>query len=262
LQVNSALKILSRSGYIEYNEENDNAARVMFLITKNELYRIDNASVSESKIIEALLRNYGGLFTDYVYIDESLLALQTGFSVQGVYLILKGLSQQRLLHFIPKSKTPLITYSQRREDAERIVIPKSVYEERKSQYEKRIKSMIEYASSDTICRSRLLLRYFGEKNNHDCGQCDVCIENKKKSKTEKSKEKSEREEIKDAVMQLLRDGDGHAVTELQSLHFSESAIDTELHDLITEELVIIQDGLLMIKNASLVGHVEDSQRLE
>lgn len=242
IQVNSALKILSRSGYIEYNEENDNAARIMFLVTKSDLYRLDELSEAENKVVEALLRDYGGLFADYVYIDESLIALQTGYTVHQVYLILKGLTQQRILHFIPRSKTPLINYTQRREDMNNIIIPKSVYEERKVQYEKRIKSMIEYASSDTACRSRMLLRYFGEKNDHNCGQCDVCIAEKINKEEEK-----EAEYVKTAILEILNDGNYHTITELKSINFTESVINSEIEFLISEEIIIVEDGLLKIK---------------
>jgi ATP-dependent DNA helicase RecQ len=248
IQVNSALKILSRSSYIEYNEENDNATRIMFLVTKNDLYRLDELSEAENKVVESLLRDYGGLFADYVYIDESLIALQTGYTVQQVYLILKGLNQQRILHFIPRSKTPLITYTQRREDMNNIIIPKPVYEDRKAQYEKRIKSIIEYASSDTICRSRMLLRYFGEKNDHNCGQCDVCIA-KKKSK----EEKNEVEYVRTAIMTILNDGGYHAITELKSINFIESVINSEIEYLISEEIIIVEDGLLTL-NKNISGH--------
>jgi len=248
IQVNSALKILSRSSYIEYNEENDNATRIMFLVTKNDLYRLDELSEAENKVVESLLRDYGGLFADYVYIDESLIALQTGYTVQQVYLILKGLNQQRILHFIPRSKTPLITYTQRREDMNNIIIPKPVYEDRKAQYEKRIKSIIEYASSDTICRSRMLLRYFGEKNDHNCGQCDVCIA-KKKSK----EEKNEVEYVRTAIMTILNDGGYHAITELKSINFIESVINSEIEYLISEEIIIVEDGLLTL-NKNISGY--------
>ncbi len=242
IQVNSALKILSRSGYIEYNEENDNAARIMFLVTKSDLYRLDELSEAENRVVEALLRDYGGLFADYVYIDESLIALQTGYTVHQVYMILKGLTQQRILHFIPRSKTPLITYTLRREDMNNIIIPKSVYEDRKTQYEKRIKSIIEYASSDTVCRSRMLLRYFGEKNEHNCGQCDVCITEKKNKE-----EETEALDVKAAIMEILNDGHCHAITELKSINFTESVINSEIEYLISEEIIIVEDGLLKIK---------------
>jgi ATP-dependent DNA helicase RecQ len=108
IQVDSALKILQRAGYIEYTEEQDNQARVMFTVSRNDLYRLENNSPNEEKIITALLRNYGGLFTDYNYIDEAFLAQVTQLQPQQVYLILKNLSQRHILHFIPQKKTPYI----------------------------------------------------------------------------------------------------------------------------------------------------------
>lgn len=239
IQVNSALKILSRAGYIEYAEENDNAARVMFLVGKGELYRLENATEDENRVIEALLRDYGGLFSDYVYIDESLIGLQTGFTPHQVYMILKGLSQQRIIHFIPRSKTPLITYTQRREEMKLITIPKTVYETRKEQYVKRINAMIEYASTDTVCRSRMLLKYFGEDNDHECGQCDVCIEQKKNHGQNDMT-------IRNKIIALLNDKQKHHITELKDIHGYTDAINQELEYLISEEIITIEDGMLMM----------------
>ena len=132
IQADAALKILDRAGYIEYTEEQDNQARVMFTIGRDDLYRLENTSPNEEKVITAMLRNYGGLFTDYNFIDESFIAQQTQLEPQQVYMILKGLSQRHILHFIPQKKTPYIRYTQRREDMEHVQIPPSVYEERKA----------------------------------------------------------------------------------------------------------------------------------
>ena len=123
VQVNSALQILERSGYIEYDEEADNEARVKFLIGREELYRLDQLSPDEDKIIVSLLRNYGGLFADYGYIDESIVAQQAGIPQPQCYDILKSLSQRNLISFMPRKQVPYIRYSQRREDAEHIVLP-------------------------------------------------------------------------------------------------------------------------------------------
>ena len=138
IQVDSALKILNRAGYIEYTEEQDNQARVMFTISRNELYRLENNTSNEEKVITALLRNYGGLFTDYNFIDESFIASQCGMQPNQVYMILKNLSQKHILHFIPQEKTPYVCYLQRREDTEHVHILPSVYEERKEQFQQRI----------------------------------------------------------------------------------------------------------------------------
>ena len=137
IQVDSALKILQRAGYIEYTEEQDNQARVMFTVSRNDLYRLENNSPNEDKIITALLRSYGGLFTDYNYIDEAYLATITQLQPQQVYLTLKSLSQRHILHFIPQKKTPFIRYTQRREDKEYVQLMPEVYEERKSQFAER-----------------------------------------------------------------------------------------------------------------------------
>ena len=132
IQVDSALKILNRAGYIEYTEEQDNKARVMFTIGRNDLYRLENNTPNEEKVITALLRNYGGLFVDYNFIDESFIASQCGLQPQQVYMILKNLSQKHILHFIPQKKTPYVRYLQRREDPEHIQIPPAVYGGRES----------------------------------------------------------------------------------------------------------------------------------
>ena len=79
------------------------------------------------------------------------------------------------MDYIPRKKTPYIIYTRERLELRFLHIPPSVYEERKARYEARIKAMEEYVTTENICRSRMLLRYFGEKNEHNCGQCDVCL---------------------------------------------------------------------------------------
>ena len=240
IQVDSALKILQRAGYIEYTEEQDNQARVMFTVSRNDLYRLENNSPNEDKIITALLRSYGGLFTDYNYIDETYLASITQLQPQQVYLTLKSLSQRHILHFIPQKKTPFIRYTQRREDKEYIQLMPEVYEERKSQFAERINSMIRYATSDSICRSRQLLRYFGEKNDHNCKQCDVCLSQRKEGMVSEPR----LNEAATKILQLLEDGKPHPITELKSIELPDSELDAALDYLSNEEYVLQKDGLI------------------
>lgn len=175
LQTHHALKILQLSGYIEYTEEIDNASRVYFTCTRDELYRYVYADKKTDDVIQALLRSYTGLFADYVFINESLLATRAGVTGQDVYEILSGLSKHRIVHYIPHKKTPLIVYTRSREELKYLVVPRSAYEDRKGRFESRIKRVLEYISETRLCRSRMLLTYFGEKNPPDCGTCDVCL---------------------------------------------------------------------------------------
>ena len=240
IQVDSALKILNRAGYIEYTEEQDNQARVMFTIGRNDLYRLENTSPNEEKIITALLRNYGGLFTDYNYIDESFIASQTQLEPHQVYMTLKGLSQRHILHFIPQKKTPYIRYTQRREDMEHIMLPPAVYEERKRQYEERIHAIINYATNDQVCRSRQLLRYFGEDDSHDCHLCDVCLAHRPEGKVTEARFTNAMEQI----LARLDDGKPHPITDLRDIQLPTDELDAALSYLLQEEYISQQDGLL------------------
>ena len=243
IQVDSALKILNRAGYIEYTEEQDNQARVMFTISRNELYRLEHSTPNEEKVITALLRNYGGLFVDYNFIDESFIASQCGLQPQQLYMILKNLSEKHILHFIPQKKTPYVRYLQRREDTENVQLPPVVYEERKEQFRERIEAMIAYATNDHVCRSRQLLRYFGEEDSHDCRQCDVCLSHPHDQVSEPIFTVEAR-----AILELLADGKPHHITELRDIQLPTEPLNVALEYLLHEEYIFQEDGFLSKKN--------------
>ena len=241
IQVDSALKILTRAGYIEYTEEQDNQARVMFTVSRNDLYRLENNTPTEEKVITTLLRNYGGLFTDYNYIDEAFLASQCGLQPHQVYMVLKSLSQRHILHFIPQKKTPYIRYTQRREDKEHIQLMPDVYEKRKQQYIERIHAMVNYADCDHICRSRYLLRYFGEDNDHDCRQCDVCLSHRPQGIVSEPSFNTAMEQI----ITLLEDGKPHPITDLRDIQLPTAELDAALDYLLKEEYIRQEDGFIV-----------------
>ena len=174
-KVDAALRILERSGYLHYEDNPDGKARVMFLLGRNDLYMLDQLAPNQDAVVTALLRSYGSLFVDLTYIDETLIARQAELTIQQVYFALKSLAARHIIQFIPRRKIPFISYTRDRVDGDKVVIPKEVWESRREQYEKRIKSMIRYAKNDEVCRSRQLLAYFGEKNDSECNQCDVCL---------------------------------------------------------------------------------------
>ena len=238
----SALKILARAGYIEYETEPDSRTRLKFTLERDQLYQLQGTTPNEEAVITAALREYSGLFIDYRYIDESLIAQQSGLTKQQVYLILKSLSQRHILHFIPQRSTPLVTYIRDRVLAEDIQIPPSVYEERKQQFEMRIKAMADYADNDNVCRSRQLLRYFGETSAHDCGQCDVCLAHKP-SPDKDANEKQARQMIED----MLADRKRHHITEINQLKCPREAINAALAYLVHEEIVRIDLSEIYMK---------------
>lgn len=236
IQVDSALRILQRAGYLDYDTDPDTKARVLFLLNREELYRLKNVTPIEEAVITSILRNYGGLFTDYCYIDEAFIAQQTELNQHQVYVALKSLNLQRIISFIPRSKVPQITYRTRRISTEEIYLSPAVYEERLEQYKERIQQVISYATNDQICRSRQLLRYFGEERSTDCRQCDVCITH---SSDYLSEEKLA--PYKQKILGLLADKKRHHITELKQIEGYNDLLDTALEYLIHEEIIYI-DG--------------------
>lgn len=240
VQTDSALKILTRAGYLEYTDEQDNASRIMFTITKEELYRIHEQNEDTEKLIRILLRTYTGLFTDYAYINEDSLSARSGMSRQQIYETLIFLTKQHILHYIPGKKTPYIIYTRERQETDRIYLSKEVYEERKESYRRRIEAMIEYAESENKCRSRMLLHYFGEKNEHNCGQCDVCLQHH-----HSGLKQSQFDEISRQVLSLLK-AESLSLQQLKSrMDVPEEQLTKVVSYLMSEEIIRQENGQLL-----------------
>ena len=238
--VDSALKILTQAGYLEYTGEQDNTSRLLFT---DELYRLREMGDDMDKLIQTVLRSYTGVFTDYTYINEDSLAIRTGLTRRQIYEQLVHLAKLRIVSYIPRKKTPYIIYTRERIEAQLIHISPEIYEERKARYETRINAMLEYVTNDTLCRSRMLLDYFGEKNEHNCGQCDTCIGLRKQTATCQP----DREELYEKIHKILSGAPQTPAGLLEQLPIEKELLTEALHRLLDEGKIIVVDGILQIK---------------
>ncbi|WP_300790806.1 ATP-dependent DNA helicase RecQ [uncultured Bacteroides sp.] len=242
IQVDSALKILTRAGYLEYTDEQDNNSRLMFTLTKEELYRIHETSPETEKLINVILRSYTGVFTEYAYINEETLSMRTGMTRQQVYDTLISLTRRRILHYIPGKKTPYIIYTRERQEADRLIFTKEVYEDRKESFIRRIEAMTEYAETEDKCRSRMLLLYFGEKNEHNCGQCDVCL-----SSHSSGIKQGVFDEISRAIEETLKEKDMTTSALMEKLEsYDKENVTKVLSYLLAEEIIHQKNGMLSL----------------
>ena len=174
--VYNSLKILQREAYLELTDELDNPSKVYFQVDRDDLYKFQVANAEFDGFIKLLLRSYTGLFTNYVAIDEQLMAKRASVDPELVHQYLIRLRTQKVIDYIPQKKTPYLIFTRERVAPERMKITKENYTDRKNDYLKRVDAVIHYASSGHKCRSQQLLQYFGETESVRCGKCDACLE--------------------------------------------------------------------------------------
>lgn len=232
-QTDSALRLLTRMGYIEYVEEMEYASRVRFIVDKDSLYRFRGLPADYELLVNALLRNYSGLFTDYAFIDERYLSRITKLSRHRMYEILVSLSSKGLVSYAPSKKCPIITFARHRVLGSDLRFAREVYDERKAVFSERLNAMVRYVADDTICRSASLLAYFGEKRASSCGRCDVC-------RSEHGASTTELLSGHEALLLLLSDGKEHHVAELDTLRLPRETMSRLLRELCNEETIAVQ----------------------
>ena len=240
IPTDSALRILTRMGYIEYSEEADFSAKLLFTARRDELYLLRQDTLTE-QIMNVILRLYGGIFADYTFIDEQLICSRVGTDRRTLYTVLTNLQNQGIVRYVPERKTPLITWTRQRVDTDKLRFDPEVYRLRKEEFKERIGAMTEYITRTTGCRSAMLLKYFGETQEMHCMHCDLCQE-----KVSGHMTRGEKETITNAVTELLKEeGDPR---EVYSLPYPKKKIDIILHLLVNKGMIKIENGTVIYNN--------------
>ena len=235
IPTDSALRILTRMGYIEYIDEQDYSARLLFTAGRDDLYRMHQDKVTED-VMNIILRLYSGIFTDYAYIDEQLICNRAGIDRKKLYLTLTSLQSQGVVRYVPERKTPVITWSRERVDTNMLRFDPEVYKIRMEEFKERIGAMMEYVTRTTGCRSAILLKYFGEHQKKPCLNCDLCQE-----KVGDRLTRGERETIMDDILDTFHSCPDNP-QKVYSLPYDRNKIDSVLHYMVNEGHIHMMDG--------------------
>ncbi len=175
-----AIKYIEQEGYWELTDELDNPAKIIFTVSRDSLYKVQVNNRTLDTFLKSLMRIYTGIFSKITPIDEEYVARITTDSPQGVKQKLITLSRMHVLKYIPRVKTPLMIMHYERLTESNFYLPDKRYNERKEVFAGRIEAMIEYLQEESLCRSRQLIKYFGQEDIPNCGICDVCLSNRKR----------------------------------------------------------------------------------
>ena len=181
--VQSIFKLLNLNGYITLVEDSEHPARLMFTITRDELYNVKMQNEKEEDILRTILRLYTGVFSEFRPIDEMEIASSARRTPQEVHDFLKRMWRANIIRYIPSNHDPLIFYNEERLPARDAYIAPSTYSHRKNLMLERFNHLLHYANEENECRSRIIEQYFCNKMSEPCGICDNCLARKRREKS-------------------------------------------------------------------------------
>lgn len=196
-KVRAAIKLLEQNGYMTLTEEMENPARILFCVSRDELYRIRVGRNELDHIIRTILRLYDGIFTEFRAINEQVIASTSGYTIEKVKELLKRMWQMRIIRYIPSNNSPILFMNEERLPTKDLYISPNTYLHRKNLMAERFENMRLYASSESECRSVILQRYFGDNKAEACGSCDVCL-------AARRRQRIDAEQIATSVIELLK----------------------------------------------------------
>lgn len=230
--VYNSIKFLEKDNYLSLLDTGYEPAKVMMRAGKEDIYEFQVKHPKYEPLVKTLLRSYGGLFENYVFINEKDLAYRTKTNTATVIEYLMLLDKQKLLSYIPQTTLPKLIFLQDRVNTKFLEFNPENYYKLKELYAEKIKSVIDYTDNDKLCRQVQLLMYFNEHDYSDCGYCDVCLKNKPKGF----------EKIKKKILEAVNSGP-----------LSLDDLKNKLHDQSDEVWLkalneLVDDGFLLEKN--------------
>lgn len=169
-----ALKYLERTEHLTYSEEVDIPTKVRINVDRKSLYDVELADQGQANVLEALMRSYTGIFSFLQQIDEEYVARRAGQTVPQLRQSLYGLSLAHVISYVPTDHSDVVVLHHDRLRPGNVNLMPSRYAMLRESFHARAEAMLEYVSETSECRSRYLLRYFGQTATADCGTCDVC----------------------------------------------------------------------------------------
>lgn len=198
----NAIKILQQNGYMTLTDEMENPPRILFVVNRDDLYKIRVEREELDHVIRTVLRLYNGLFNDrFVPIDESEIAQMSGYTPERVHEMLKRLWELHIIKYIPGNRSPLLMLNEERLPMQDVYISPESYKIRKEMASERLQAMNSYSTNTTRCRSNMLQEYFGEQQTSPCGVCDICIEARKSGRTIEGADQT----ISQSIKNMLRE---------------------------------------------------------
>jgi ATP-dependent DNA helicase RecQ len=180
LKTYNAMQFLDRQGIITLSQEFSEKITMQFLIPSKEVIRYMSLNSNDEEIILAILRTYPGIYEMQTAFNLDLISKKSNHAAAEIQAVLKKLKEKNIIEYHSKNNDATLIFNEVRED-ERTISRVSKYLENQNQLKReQLKAVVSYVNEKKVCKSKLILNYFGEKVNTDCGICSYCITKKKR----------------------------------------------------------------------------------
>lgn len=175
-----ALRLLEGEGFLQMSESYHNPSKLHFAIDSRQLYDFQLRNERYDAFTKLLLRMYGGvLFTDFCIISEAAIAKAFLIPEAEVRSLLQRLQDLDIVEYDPQKNQPQLTFLTERYDASELPLSVREIAARRDRDLSKVQAVIAYAGNRQRCRTQLLLAYFDEPSDLECGICDTCVAKKK-----------------------------------------------------------------------------------
>ncbi len=175
VKIFTIFSVLEQDGWLALSDAIYIPSQVKVTAQRQELYRYEVEHPENEPVLKMLLRTAPGVLDSFANVRERDLAAALKLAENDVVKSLETMMNGNILFYEKQKEKPQLTYLRSRVRSADLVLNTNLLSLRKTNFEKRIQSVLNYLKNSSICRSRSLLQYFGEMNDHRCGICDVCL---------------------------------------------------------------------------------------
>ncbi len=181
LKTFNAIQFLDRQGILSLSQKYSEKIKMQFIIPSKEVIRYMSLNQQEEPIILAILRTYPGIYDTKTAINLSLIAKKSLCNEATINLVLDKLKTLDIIDYDKKNNDATIIFNEVREDEKTINRVSKYLETQNQQKIDQFNSVLHYINEKKVCKSTLIMNYFGEDTSSDCGICSYCVSKKNKS---------------------------------------------------------------------------------
>lgn len=230
-KTHNALKTLDRIGVIQLNHIYGRKCIVQFLVPSHVLLDYFDRDRELELIGQNILRLYGGIFEVPTRVSVEIVAQRAQRSVNAVLNAIKKMHKDGIIDLELFESDVQLHFLVPREDDRTLNRLGREVDILNNNIIQKIKQTIRFVTNDSVCKSKQLLAYFGEKKTEDCGICSVCL--KKKNNTTNIKAP-----LETLILELIEEqGPLEAANIAQQLNLPLSVVIEKLRSMLERKLI-------------------------